>query len=469
VRLSLSVRRFRCNNPDCPRKTFAEPFGHFLPRYSRRTERVTTLLLRLAQAMGGEAGSRLAACFAIPVSGDTLLRLLRRYSTPCPRRLFAIGVDEFACHRGRDYATLIVDLESHRPIDILADKEKDTLAGWLQSHQEVRVFSRDRAEAYANAARLAIPQATQVADRFHLAKNASGAMDSLLKTRPLRLQLIEQEREETVSITATDSSLGAREPSASQRLRLEKRGARIERWRRVHELAEQKVGIRATARILGISRISVGRLLLSEEPPHNHVVRPRAGGLRSPTLQPYLSYLQERWESGCTNVSQLHRELLSQGYQGSRSLLLQALRAWRVPRIGQRQAKLERKASLRWLCLKPPGKLKLEEVGLLKRLLESDDLLAQGYGLLQEFRRVLAERDLAGLGRWLKIATSSNLPSFMALANGIEADKAAVEAAFTLPYSNGMLEGHVNRLKLIKRQGYGRAGLDLLRARVVAA
>jgi hypothetical protein len=107
VRLSLSVRRFRCNNPDCPRKTFAEPFGHFLPRYSRRTERVTTLLLRLAQAKGGEAGSGLAACFAIPVSGDTLLRLLRRYSTPCPRRLFAIGVDEFACHRGRDYATLV--------------------------------------------------------------------------------------------------------------------------------------------------------------------------------------------------------------------------------------------------------------------------------------------------------------------------------------------------------------------------
>jgi transposase len=117
----------------------------------------------------------------------------------------------------------------------------------------------------------------------------------------------------------------------------------------------------------------------------------------------------------------------------------------------------------------PPGKLKPEEVDLLKRLLESDDLLAQGYGLLQEFRRVLAERDLVGLESWLKQARASDLPSFMALANGIEADKEAVEAAFTLPYSNGMLEGHVNRLKLIKRQGYGRAGLDLLRARVVAA
>jgi transposase len=469
VRLSLSVRRFRCHNPDCQRKTFAEPFGHFLPRYSRRTERVTTLLLRLAQAMGGEAGSRLAACFAIPVSGDTLLRLLRRYSTPCPRRLFAIGVDEFACHRGRDYATLIVDLESHRPIDILADKEKDTLAGWLRSHQEVRVFSRDRAEAYANAARLAIPQATQVADRFHLAKNASSAMDSLLKTRTLRLDLGRSEQEPSARVAVSSPSASAKEPSPSQRLRLEKREARLERWARVHQLAQQEVGIRATARILGISRITVRRLLVSEAPPQSHVVHPRAGGLSSPSLQPYLSYLRESWQSGCTNVSQLYRELVSQGYQGSRSLLLQALKGWREPRSSPGQARLERKGSLRWLCLKPPGKLKPEEVGLLKRLLESDDLLAQGYGLLQEFRQILAERDLVGLESWLKQASSSDLPSFMALANGIEADKAAVEAAFTLPYSNGMLEGHVNRLKLIKRQGYGRAGLDLLRARVVAA
>ncbi len=122
---------------------------------------------------------------------------------------------------------------------------------------------------------------------------------------------------------------------------------------------------------------------------------------------------------------------------------------------------------MRWVCLKPPEKLKEEEKPLLDKLLAKDDKLALGYDLLQRFRQLLKDRDLRALEGWLQDAHGSDLPTFMGLANGIQADRAAVEAAFVLPWSNGQLEGHVNRVKLIKRQGYGRAKFDLLRRRVL--
>ncbi|MHB0877870.1 MAG: ISL3 family transposase [Anaerolineae bacterium] len=469
VRLSVTVRRFRCLSLHCPRQTFAEPFGSFLPRLARRTARAEALLLELARYLGGEAGSRLAGTMAVPVSGDTLLRLLRRQAPPTPQKVFAIGVDEVACRKGRSYATMLVDLESHRVIGVLPGKEKDTLAGWLSRHHEVRIFSRDRDGTYANAAAAAIPKASQVADRFHLADNASTAMDNLLATRPLRL---ERQADEVTAEQAPDLSVdgsSGRKLSASARARQDRRRARVRRWERVHELASSGVGIRATARTMGISRVTVKRLLAWQEPPTSRITHPRAGGLRSPTLQPYLTYLQGRWQEGCTNVCQLYRELVDKGYQGSLSLLLQALAPWREPRQTAAQIRLEGRGSLRWLCLKPPGKLKEEERAVLDRLLGSDGVLESGYRLLQEFRQILAERDPIRLDRWLEAARESRLSRFVGLANGIEGDKAAVQAAFPLTYSNGMVEGQVKRMKLIKRSCYGRAGLDLLAARAMAA
>lgn len=129
---------------------------------------------------------------------------------------------------------------------------------------------------------------------------------------------------------------------------------------------------------------------------------------------------------------------------------------------------MTRRLSMRWICLRPPEQLKPEEKRLLEKVLDQDTELALGHRLLQQFRRVVADGDVVSLDGWLSQAKSSGLPTFVALANGIDADRAAVDAGLTLPWSNGPTEGHINRLKLIKRQGYGRAKLDLLRARVLA-
>lgn len=223
------------------------------------------------------------------------------------------------------------------------------------------------------------------------------------------------------------------------------------------------------ARRIGTERKTVRRLRARQEPPRSHYAKPHIAPLESPSLQPYVTYLQERWLSGCSNAIQLTSEIREKGYSGSRSLVAQALRPWREPKRDRKQRRVERRLSLRWLCLKPPAQLSTGEREVLERLLDADEMLARGHEMLQSFRKVAREHDLVGLDRWIEQALSSGVVSFVGSANCLLADMEAVRAALVLPWSNGMLEGHVNRVKLIERMGYGRASFDLLRRRVLAA
>ena len=479
ARLIVTVRRFRCANESCQRRTFAEDFGEALPRYARRTKETTEFLVETAMKAGGEEGARLASAAGVPVSPDTLLRLIRRVDLPDPPTPRVLGVDDLALRRRYSYATLLVDLETHRPVDLLKERDAETLAGWLREHPGVEVISRDRAETYAEGASAGAPDAVQVADRFHLLQNASTALDGMLRGR--RLAVEEPEPPEStgtdgdsqVKTVQAEEVVAEPAPSPTKRYQEERRAARIARWEEVTKSRQAGASISQIAREVGITRRTVRSLLSSPEPPRNRVLHPRPGGLSSPTLAPFVSYLQDRWQQGCWNVSKLFREIQARGYAGSRSLLAQAVQPWRGPKARlskkerQRARKLAKRASMRWICLKPPEKLKADEEVLLEKLLAKDDELARGYDLLQRFRDLLEDRDLSALNKWLRDAEGSNLSTFMGFANGIKDDWDAVEAAFRLPWSNGQLEGQVNRVKLIKRQGYGRAKFDLLRRRVL--
>jgi transposase len=475
VRLSLTVRRFRCLNSACKRATFAEDCGPDLPRYARRTLDATSHLLGLAQIAGGEPGARIATSEGLSISPDTLLRLLRHSSPPAPSSVRVVGVDDFALRRRQTYGTILLDLETRRPVDVLEGRDAETLANWLREHPGAEVIARDRSGAYAEGSRTGAPKAIQVADRFHLVQNASAALDGMLRGRRLNIDEAEAAEATPVSTSIVENKEleTPAKLSPTKQYLAERRAARVVRWEKVKGLAKAGMGIRQIAREVGISRKTVRHLIDTPLPPRNQVVNPRPGGLSSPTLQPYVTYLQDRWQAGCTNVSQLYREIVARGYPGSRSLLDQALKAWRPPRLSSQQQhrarRMKRRLSMRWICLRPPEQLKPEEKRLLQKLLDQDTDLALGHRLLQEFRRVVADRDVVSLDGWLNQAKSSGLPTFVALANGIEADRAAVDAGLKLPWSNGPTEGHINRLKLIKRQGYGRAKLDLLRARVLAA
>lgn len=494
ARMVLTVRRFRCVNRLCKRKTFVQDCGPMLPPLARRTTAADETLLDMARSAGGEGGARMAGKMGLPVSADTMLRLIRRAPLPVLSTPRVLGVDDLALRRRYSYATLLVDLESHRRVDLLEGRDAETLAGWLREHPGVEVISRDRSGAYADGATAGAPNAEQVADRFHLLQNASEALDGMLRGRRLDVEETEipsedpDTPEEPVSLveplakpqTEVEKVVAELEPekhlSPTKRYEAERRAARTARWQRVQELHKAGVSIRQIGEEAGISRKTVRRLISTPEPPRNRVIHPRPGGLTSPTLQPYFTYLQDRWQQGCTNVSRLCREIEAMGYTGSRSLLAQAVRPWRGPsppkqtkKERRRADRLRRRTSMRWICLKPPDKLKADEQVLLEKLLAKDDQLALGCDLLQRFRRLLETRNLSALDEWLSDARRSDLPTFMGFAGGIEVDRAAVEAAFRLPWSNGQLEGQVNRVKLIKRQGYGRAKFDLLRRRVLAA
>ena len=424
VRLVVTVRRFCCDNPACRRKTFAEGFGTALEHRRRFTADVRRYLQDLSHALGARPGARLADRSGAPASHDTLLRLAHAMAAPQSPTPRILGVDDLALRRGCRYATLLVDLETHRPIELLDGRDAETLATWLRQHPGIATIVRDRAGAYAEGANQGAPEANQIADRFHLAKNVTDAFEEVLKQRRWETtgdgmvaaaapssatdQAAAAELAAAEAAVATqgdepgagapagerlapappstteEQALAARPLSPTKQREAAQRAAREARWRQVHDLHAQGYSLRRIAALLGLHRQTVRRLLDSPAPPRNRREHPRSGGIASPKLAPYTAYLQQRWREGCTTVQQLHRELVERGYDGSYTLLNVALRPWRSPRPPKPPKPLRQKhhprtlnsRRLRRLLTRPPERLTDEERVVVQGLLAGDAKVA---------------------------------------------------------------------------------------------
>ena len=469
IRLELTVRRFFCLQDDCPRKIFAEQLPSFVNRYARKTTRLNDALSLIGFAIGGEAGARVAKRLAMITSPDTLLRRLRQavlVEHPTPK---VLGVDDWAIRKGQRYGTILVDLEKHCPIELLKDREAETLRAWLAARPGVAIISRDRANAYAEAARKGAPNAVQIADRFHLLKNLAEAFESFLKRHHKEFR----KAAEWLSPTPLPQPEQAK-PKKPSRADLEYE-RRQQRYEKAKELRLQGGTIVGIARQLGISRRSVRLFLGSESCP-----RRMTPARRKRSLDKFQTYLKQRWDEGCHNMAELYREVCIQGFTGSQRTVNDYLSAWReqLPPLMRRKRHgavanhsipvhppSTRKAT--WLMLKKEKGSTEFEQKFLSQLKEICPVIKTVEELADEFMELVKNRKANELDSWLEKASKSQVTEMKSFANGIKKDKAPVVAALEHEWSNGQVEGQVNRLKTIKRQMYGRGKLDLLRARVL--
>jgi transposase len=488
VVLRVQVRRFFCPNPACARKTFAEPFTDLAVARARRTTRAANRLSAIAKELGGRPAARESANVQMPVSRHTLLRLLRRAPVPDAPAPQVLGVDDWSIRRGRTYATLLVDLERHRIVDVLPDRETRTLEVWLAAHPSVERISRDRAGAYAQGARKGAPQAQQITDRFHLLLNLQEALKRLFERKHELLKHLvtwepaQEEQTQPSHEALPPSSSEPLQPSsvrpqrspAHEAQRQIRREIRKQRYDEVIKLHEQGVSQVAIATLLGLDRDTVRRYL--KAPAFPEISRTRRGS----KLDPYKQDLHERWSEGQQNVTHLIKEIRGQGYQGGESLVRDYLKdkrtrpewreAYQQQKAHQAQGKRVAPLSARqaaWLFICPPRKLTLRQVRELEPLRLEDEELGSAYHLVQDFRTMVTGRQVSVLPRWLKEAEACGLPELKSFAAGIYRDYDAVRAALVTRESNAQTEGKVNKLKCIKRQMYGRANFDLLRQRML--
>lgn len=488
VQIRIKVRRFFCDGSECEQTIFSERLTVAGP-WARRTRRLGTILGRIGVVVGASSGSKLCKILGMPCGIDTLLNLVRRLPLPAPKDLRVIGIDDWAYKKGQSYGTIVVDHESGEVVDLLPDRMPETVATWLMEHPHIVVVSRDRAEANAQAIRLGAPMAVQIADRWHLLKNLS---EALLRVFQMHHQTIEKRlagllksatemegalytaniQANLVAVTG-ESTLADTEDRSSGTPAHQRRQIRVEEAQRLHR---EGVDLGAIAARLGVHPKTVRRSLDLPLP-----LSAQRSSRRS-HLDPYAAYLRESFLAGCRNSARLAREIAAQGYRGGKTMVrsfVQELR--RLTNASQRlasagaaatRARIEKPPTIRhlaWCTTQPETALTSTQTRAISLLKGATPEIDIAIALSRRFAGLVREHSSDGLDSWLEEGARCGIAPLRGFAKGLQRDHEAVAAALSLPWSNGRTEGHVNRLKCVKRTMYGRAKLDLLRHRLLAA
>ncbi len=464
--LVFSVRHWYCRNPACSRKIFAGSLAPFAGSHQQSSQVLQNLQRQLGLIAGGEAGKRAATAAGLRCSADTLLR--RVINTPETKQSGAphVGIDEWAWHRGHRYGTLIVNLDTHRPLVLLPGRDQRTLATWFRKYPEIQIVSRDRSGVYATAAREGAPQARQVANRWHLLKNIGDVLERMMYRHMPLIRLVASELSPKKS-PDPEPSVPAASLRRLERLKQQTRKKRHQRWTEVMALHNKGCSFREISRITGLSRVTVSRWVRSGTFPEMSTRPPKRG-----LLDPWREWLKEQRESGNYNASRIWREMVARGFTGSETIVRDAVAKWRKgwnPPVTTAVRLPSVSRVSRWLM---PWRITRDEENYASRFIslmcEKEPELKIAQQLALEFYRILKTQNKSQLSSWFTRVHESGSAEFRRVAAGMEADAAAICEAINSSWSNGVVEGHVNRLKMLKRQMYGRAGFELLRQRVMS-
>jgi transposase len=469
VVITLVVRRFLCRAEGCPKATFAEQVEGLTSRHARRTPGVNAVLEAVALALGGRAGARLTGRLAAAVSRMTLIRLVRAMPDPVigasPR---VLGVDEFALRKGRNYGTLLVDVETRRPVDILAERSAESFAAWLKDHPGTELICRDRGGCYADGGARGAPDALQVADRWHLWHNLGEAVERAVARHREHLAAAVPPQDQAPAVMILP------EPEPEPAAPAGPHGGRLagrtrDRHAAVHRMMAEGRSYRVIAAELGLARNTVRRFARAATADELLVNDWTAA--KGSALDEHEPYLRERWDAGCTNAAQLWDELRDRGYPGGKSHVRHYLARFRGTTVKPPPALVppRPKAVTAWIMANP-GKLGDGDRTALDAILAASPELTAVAESVRAFAVIMTGlRGGTDLEDWMATATGTGEPGLCSFVTGLRADYDAVVNGLSLPWSSGAVEGHVNRIKMLKRQMYGRARPDLLRRRILLA
>ncbi|WP_328930025.1 ISL3 family transposase [Streptomyces sp. NBC_00190] len=439
VVIRVRVRRLVCPTHGCCH-TFREQLPGVLDRYQRRTTRLTRQVKAVVKELAGRAGSRLLAVLAMGLSRHTALRTLLCIQLPTGREPRVIGVDVLALRRRHRYATVVIAAETHERIDVLPDRTADTLEAWLRQHPGIEVVCRDGSTTHAEAIPVPLPDAVQVANRWHLWHNLCEAALSEVKAHS------------TCWATVLDAPLydGPRARTT------------LERWHQVHDLLDQGVGLLECARRLQLALNTIKRYARADRPERML----RVPKYRSSLVDPYREHLRKRRaEDPAVPIKHLLEEIKALGFTGCLNLLHKYINQGRADadRIHISARRLAR------MLLTRPDNLKAGHHDLLARITAACPEMTHLATAVRTLAPLLKPQpeNADALERWIAQVRAADLPHLHSFTRGLERDRDAVTASFTLPYSNGPTEGINTKTKRIARQMHGRAGFTLLRHRIL--
>ncbi len=464
VQMWLTVGRFRCRNKRCPRKIFCERLPGVAHAFGRQTCRAAEITRLVGYVAGGRPGQRLLTRLSLPASDDTVLRRVRQAPAQpsAPPPVPHLGVDDWAWRKGQNYGTILVNLDLHRVVALLPDRAAESFAEWLKQHPEVTTISRDRSGLYAEGATRGAAQAQQVADPFHLVVNMSSTVERVLEEHSRQLVLSDTKEREPTACFPTDEPVAEAAPRPFTQSQL-RRQRRLDLYEQVVALRQAGVSKADISRQMKLGRNTILRWLRRSQFPER---KPRHG--RPPKVIEFAEYLRQRWNEGCHNALRLDREIRAQGYQGKYGMVARLMASWR--KAGSSQPNTPDRITPKHaaiLVTRRADQLTDEQQQLLDRLAVPCPQIIPLRKIALDFRTALQDDNSKLLRQWIEKAKRCEFGPIVRFAYGLQKDISAVAAAVDTGWSNGQTEGQINRLKMIKRQMYGRAGFVPLRARVL--
>jgi transposase len=418
------------------------------------TTRLRQQLASIGLATCGKGGARLAARLGIHSTRQTILRRIMEVPPSAPSSVLLLGIDDFSFRRGQWFATILVNLESHRVIDLVPDRQAETAAQWMRQHPEITVVSRDRGSEYAKAASQGAPQAIQIADRFHICKNLTEATQLLLARCQAELVAASTTQEpdqspQTKQVISVEEWRPP-EPAHVEKVRLARRAGRYARYQQVVQLHAQGLKSKEIAQRLEMGERTVRDWIKAGTFPEVKKRRKKRS-----SFDAYAPYVLKRWQEGERNGLALWREIKEQGYSGSERTVYRYLETLKqaevkppvnLPRLQKFSA-----TTAVWLFVRDPNTLDEIEREDLAAFCQASPTLKRAYQLIQDFLVMVRKREGKRLDAWLEKVSESGFPELQSFAAGVEKDKEALRAGLTWSINNGMVEGHVTKLKLIKR------------------